>query len=304
MKRKNMLKMIIILFIWTLLLVTIPFFVSKVEENRYKNNTNYISSKFDIKTYDIVMDVDKNNKVDVIETITIDIPGDNFNGMYKSIPLWLNYSSKGKIKTKKVEITNLRAEGEKFVINKNNDSINIRIGSDRTTTDSGLHTYKIRYRYDMGKDDNKNYDELVFNIFDNYDDTKIESMSLTVNMPTDINKNNISFYQGNKINSDINYVVNENKLKANFYNYQLNNSITLNMILNDGYFIGQTDNYGFVCLIICLALIILSIYSFISWNKYGKDFNKYYQTVEFYPPDDLDPAHPSYLFPKFRGIIN
>ena len=291
MKRsKKTLKTIILLFVWSLLLVTIPFFVSNLESNRYKNNGSYISSEFNIKDYDVTMDVDKNNKVDVIETITVDIPENDFKGIYKSIPLWLKYySSDNKIKTKKVEITNLRAEGEKFVTNKNS--------SNRTTINSGLHTYKIMYRYDMGKDDNKNYDELVFNIFDNYDNTKIENMSLTINMPTNISKENINFYKENKkINSNINYSINGHTLKANILNYQLDNAITLNMFLKDGYFIGQTNNYGFICLTICLALIILSIYNFISWNKYGKDFSKYSQTVEFYPPDNLDAAQVGYIY--------
>ena len=299
MKRsKNILKTIILLFIWSLLLVTIPFVVSKIESNRYQKNKSYISSEFNIKNYDVVMDVDRNNKVDVVETITVDIPGNNFKGIYKSIPLWLKYyNSNGKIKTKKIEVTNLRAEGEKFITNKNSDSISIKIGSERTTTSSGLHTYKIMYRYDMGKDNNKNYDELIFNLFDNYDNTKINNMHLTINMPTNITKENINFFKENKnINPKIDFSVNGQTLTANISNYQLDNPLTLNMLLRDGYFIGETTNYGIICLMICLALIILSIYSFITWNKYGKDFTKYSQTVEFYPPENLDAAQIGYIY--------
>ena len=298
MKKNKNLKIIILLFVWSLLLVTIPFLVSMAMSNRYKNNGAYISSEFDIKNYDVIMEVDKNNKVDVTETITIDIPGNNFKGIYKSIPLWLKYySANGKIKTKKIEITNLRAEGEKFVTNKNSDNVSIKIGSEKTTTTSGLHTYKIMYRYDMGKDDNKDYDELIFNLFDNYDNTKIENLSLTINMPTDIIEENINFFNGNEnINSKIDYSITGKTLKANITNYQLDKAITLNMSLKEGYFVGQTDNYGVVCFIVCLALIILSIYSFISWIKYGKDFAKYTQTVEFYPPDNLDAAQVGYIY--------
>ena len=45
-RNKNKLKTIILLFVWSLLLVTIPFFVSKVELSKYKNNKAYISSEF------------------------------------------------------------------------------------------------------------------------------------------------------------------------------------------------------------------------------------------------------------------
>lgn len=297
-KRKKTLGTIILLFVWSLLLVTIPFFVSKVESNRYKNNGSYISSEFDIVNYDIVMDVDKNNKVDVIENIVVNIPGTTFNGIYKSIPLWLKYyDANGKENKKKIEITNLRAEGEKFVLNKTSDSIGIRIGSTRTTTNSGLNTYKVMYRYDMGKDTNKGFDELVFNVFDNYDGTKINNMSITLNMPNNIAENTINFFKGNeKINEKINYLIDGNTLTATLSGYQLDESVTLNMTLPDNYFVGGTDNYGMICLVICLALIILAIYSFISWEKYGKDYNKFAKTVEFYPPENLDAAQVGFIY--------
>lgn len=297
-KRKNTLETITLLFVWTLLLVIIPFFVSKVENNRFKNNGSYISSEFEIVNYDVVMDVDKNNRIDVIENIVVNLPGNNFNGIYKSIPKWLKYyNSDGKENKKKIVITNLRAEGEKFVLSETSDSIGIRIGSTRTTANPGLHTYKIMYRYNMGKDNNKDFDELVFNVFDNYDNTKIDNMSVTINMPNNIDENSINFFKENeKINSNISYTVNGNTLVARLSSYQLDDSVTLNMKLPDGYFVGGISNYGFICFIICIALVVLSIYSFCSWSKYGKDFNKYSQTVEFYPPEDLDAAQVGFIY--------
>mgnify|MGYP004617676717 CR=1 FL=1 len=297
-KRKNTLRTITLLFVWTLLLVIIPFFVSKVENNRFKNNGSYISSEFEIVNYDVVMDVDRNNRVDVTENIVVNIPGNNFNGIYKSIPKWLKYyNSDGKETKKKIVITNLRAEGEKFVLSETSDSIGIRIGSTRTTANPGLHTYKIMYRYNMGKDNNKDFDELVFNVFDNYDNTKIDNMSVTINMPNNIDDNTVNFFKDKeKINNNIDYSINGNTLVARLSSYQLDDSVTLNMKLPDGYFVGGISNYGIICFIICIALVVLSIYSFCSWSKYGKDFNKYSQTVEFYPPEDLDAAQVGFIY--------
>ena len=297
-KRSNTLKTIILLFAWTLLLVVIPFFASKIDDNSFKNNGSYISSEFEIVNYNVVMDVDKNNKADVIETIVVNVPSTNFNGIYRSIPLWLKYyNTNGRENKKKIAITSLRAEGEKFALNKTNNNIGIRIGSTRTTISSGLHTYKIMYRYDMGTDTNKGFDELIFNVFDNYNDTKIDSMSLTINMPNNIDENSINFFKKNEnINNNINYTVNGNTLVAKLSGYQLDNSVTLNIKLNDGYFVGGTTNYGIICFTICIALIILSIYSFISWLKYGKDYNKYAKTIEIYPPEGLDAAQVGFIY--------
>ena len=50
-KRNNTLKTIILLFVWTLLLVIIPFFASKIDDNSFKNNGSYISSEFEIVNY-------------------------------------------------------------------------------------------------------------------------------------------------------------------------------------------------------------------------------------------------------------
>jgi len=298
MKKNKKMKVSALLFVWSLLLISIPFFVSKVETYRYKNNGAYISSEFDIAKYDIKIDVDKNNKADVIETITVKIPGTNFNGIYKSIPTWIKYyDSNGKMNTKKVEITNLRVEGEKFELDKNVDSMGIKIGSEKTTVDKGLHTYKIMYRYDMGKDEFREYDELVFRLFDNYDDTKIDNMTFTINMPTSIDDNRIEFKKENgELESKIDYSIDGKTLKGSLNSQSLEDAVTLNMILNDGYFVGQTSNYGAICFVVCLALISLSIYSFISWSKYGKNYAKRAQTVEFYPPENLDAAQIGYIY--------
>ena len=104
-KRNNTLKTIILLFVWTLLLVIIPFFASKVENNIFKNNGSYISSEFEIVNYDVVMDVDRNNRVDVTENIVVNIPDNDFNGIYKSVPKWLKYyDSNGKKYKKKIRV--------------------------------------------------------------------------------------------------------------------------------------------------------------------------------------------------------
>ena len=297
-KKKNRLYTTIFLMIWIILLILIPFGVSIVENNNFKNNVSYISSEFNIEDYNIILDVDKDNKIDVTEQFSVNIPsGKTFNGIYKSIPLWQKYYEDNKEVKKKVKITNLRAIGEKFVLNNTSDSIGIRIGSSRTTTNSGLHTYTIKYRYDMGIDLNNNLDDLVFNVFDNYDNTAISNLNITINMPEKIAKENIAFVKKiEDITSKVNYTINEKNLNAVLSDYLLNESITVKMLLPNGYFVGGTYNYGFICLIICIGLIVISIISFILWTKHGKDYDKKCKTVEFYPPEDLDSAQIGYIY--------
>lgn len=298
LKRKNRLYTTIFLVIWTVLLVLIPLGISIIEKNNLKNNFSYISSEFDIEDYNIVLDVDRDNKIDVTEQFTVNLPsGKSFNGIYKSIPLWQKYHKNDKEIKKKAKITNLRAIGEKFVLNNTSDSIGIRIGSSRTITSSGLHTYTIKYRYDMGIDLNNNLDEMLFNVFDSFDNTTISNLNITINMPEKITNENIAFIKGTQdITNKVNYTINEKTLNAVLSGFLLNESITVKILLPNGYFVGGTYNYGLICLTICVCLIIISIISFILWIKHGKDYDKKCKTVEFYPPEDLDSAQIGYIY--------
>lgn len=295
--KKNKKKVITLLTIWIILLIIIPFITIIIQNTLSSSNNSYISSEFDIEEYNVILNVDEDNKVDVTETITIDIPSNEFNGIYKSISLWQNYYNKDLKKSKKkIIISNLRVIGEKFVLDKFNDKIGIRIGSTKTKVAKGLHTYTIKYRYNMGKDPNANFDEFVFNLFDNYDNTKINNMTATINMPKSFN-NNIMFLDGtNDITNKINYIVNGNSITININEYTIDNSLTLNFTLPNNYFVVGTYNYGILCLLICISIIIISIGSYIAWKKYSINNSKRVETVEFYAPDDLDAAQVGYIY--------
>lgn len=150
----------------------------------------------------------------------------------------------------------------------------------------------------MGKDLNKEIDELVFNVFDNYDNTSINKISITVNMPENItDTEKIYFFDKEQnITNNIKCYVEGKTINAELDKYMLKNSITLKMSLPNGYFIGSTYTYGFISLIICISLIAISIINYILWKKYGKNYEKKCQTVEFYPPEDFDSAQIGYIY--------
>lgn len=298
MKNKNRIYERSLLIIWIAILMLIPLGVKLIDQDNLKSNTSYISSEFNIENYEIILDVDKDNIMDVTEKFTVYIPENrSFNGIYKSIPLWQNYYENNNLVSKKVKITNLRAIGEKFVLENTDDNIGIRIGSNRVHTNSGQHVYTIKYRCNMGVDLNNNLDELVFNLFNSYDNTKINSLVLMINMPEAISNENVKFVKGMEdISSDVNCEIDGNTINAVLNEYLLDGPITLKMTLPDGYFVGGTYNYGVICLIICISLIIISILSFVLWIKYGKDYNKKCRTIEFYPPENLDSAQIGYIY--------
>ena len=98
------------------------------------------------------------------------------------------------------------------------------------------------------------------------------------------------------ISKAVSYTVEDKTIKINISNYELQDAFTINMKLIDGYFTSGTNNYGLISFIACIGIIIISVVSAFWWKKYGKDNKKRVQTVEFYAPDDLDPAQIGYIY--------
>lgn len=297
MKNNIKKKTIILLCLWMIVLSLVPLISTQVKNNLVRSNKTYISSDFNIKNYDVILDVDKDNKVDVTESITVDIPDDNYNGIYRSIPLYQKYYNQDSVLLeKKIQITNLRVIGEKFERDTHLDRIGIQIGSRKVSVNKGSYTYHIKYRYNMGKDDNSNYDEFVFNLFDNYDDTKISNMHVLVNMPKKFNDNIYFMKDGQDITDKVNYQINDKSLEINLNNYLLDNSITLVMSLDDHYFVGGTNNYGYISFFVCILIILISLFSIMVFKKYSQNTIRRVQTVELYAPDGLDAAQVGYIY--------
>lgn len=296
MKKNNKKRTIILLSILVFLSVLIPIFANMIKHYQIDSNNSYISSELDITSYNIVLDVNKNNKYDVTEIVTVNISDKGINGIYRIVPKWQHYYINNKQKSIKGDITNLHVIGEKFELTNRNDYQEIKIGSEKVSTSIGEHVYTIKYRYNAGIDLNNGFDILAFNLFDNYNETKIDNLNITVNMPKSFSGNVKFLNKDVDITDKVNFKVENNTLKANLTNYELVNSLTLVMTLEDNYFIGGTYNYGFLSLSLCLIIVIISIIGFITWIMYGKDNDKRVQTVEFYAPDNLDPAEIGYIY--------
>ena len=78
--------------------------------------------------------------------------------------------------------------------------------------------------------------------------------------------------------------------------YKLMSSLTVDIELPEGYFVGGSWNYGWGSFIIFMVIVGLTVWTIYKWFKYGKDFEKQAETVEFYPPDNLNAAEVGYIF--------
>ena len=291
---------------------------------------------FTIEKYDVLLDVKEDNKIDVTESITINFTSEYKHGIFKFTPLWSKYTPKnGKTIKRKAVLSNYRSIGDPFSLDVVKKKERIKIGDPYQYVGLGEKDYTIKYTYDMGEDPFNNFDELIFHAFGDYWGTEIKNASIHVNMPKSIEGYNVNFFtdkcRNEKVNDVVDYVVQDNQLIANFnsekyYQKQLDlycseayhqnsdgscdelnfdlaydpleSSLTVDIELPEGYFVGGSWNYGYRSFLVSLIIFFLTGFTIYKWIKYGKDYEKKAQTVEFYPPDNLNAAEIGYIYNK------
>ena len=285
--------------------------ISISTNNYYKNSDAGVGGGdggFTIEDYDIDLDVSEKNTIKVKESINVNFTEAGHHGIYKFIPVWLQYTNKdGETESRKAKISSLRAVGEDY----SNDTVNgksrIRIGSASVTLPTGEHHYNIEYIYDLGGDPYDGYDEFIFHAFGDYWSTPINNPSVTVHFPKDVSDiKDIHFYADKKRNKEITDEFDFYTSKDTLYikakpGFKLEKSLTISVVLPEGFFKSAESNYSFVSLSLCVTVIIMAVISFFVWLLHGKDFDKGVETVEFYPPDGLDVSDIGYIYSKDSG---
>ena len=298
---------------WTsfgLLLIGFLILFLSVIVHEVEMNSNYESSTadgFTIEKFDIDMNVNESNSIDIKEKITVNFYEENHHGIYRFIPSWLKYTNKdGVTESRQSKISNLKAVGENYTTDTVNGKTRIKIGDPYYTLPTGEHTYEINYTYNMGSDPYDNFDEFIFHAFGDFWGTPIINATITVHMPKDFDESKIKFFSDKQREEDITsfviYEVKDNTIYAKVNpDYSLSKSLTVDIELPENYFTNNVNTYGYTSLTLCLICIIFAIITFVLWLKNGKNYSKVPETVEFYPPEGLDAADIGYLNKKDTG---
>ena len=301
---------------WSIILLSLGFismagFGASILINKANKSATVNSSPadgFTIEKFEMVMNVDESNSIDIKEFITVNFYEEGHHGIYRFIPSWLEYTNKdGITQSRQSKLSNLRSVNDNYTIDTVSGKKRIKIGDANYTLPTGLHTYEIDYTYDMGSDPYKGFDEFIFHAFGDYWGTEIKNASITINLPKSFDvQNKIKFfadkYRKLDITQFVNYSVNGNTIYASVSsNYSLNGALTIDVELPEGYFVNGSNNYGMKSLLLCISCIAFAILTIILWMKKGKDLDKVPETVEFYPPDNLDAAEIGYLHKNDTG---
>ena len=250
-----------------------------------------------IDTYNITIDVNKDNSFDIKEELLVYF-NTSKHGIYRNIPMRNNVERlNGTTSNNYVNITDVKTNPASTISSSSGNYV-IRLGDESTLVD-GYQTYTIEYNYNIGKDPLKDKDEFYFNIIGpEWVDTVIERVNFTINMPTEFDESLLGFSSGSvtSTSNNVYYEVDGNTITGYSYTpiYE-GDALTIRLELPEGYFSEAKSIYGsnitlsFILPIGCL-LIVLAIFYLKCLRRRVID------PIEFYPPDDYNSLEIAFLY--------
>lgn len=281
-----------ILFIMLAIILFAGIFNPVSESNKiyaYDKNSEY---SFEITNYYVNINVNENNVYNITERISV-----KFNilqhGIIRHIPIVNNVErSDGSYEKNVAIISNIKVNNKYSTSVDNNYKV-LKIG-DEDTYANATETYVISYDYNLGKDKNKNFDELYFNIIGTEWTAPIHNASFTINMPKDFDESKLAIYTGRfgSVDDDIEYTVTNNVISGHTTS-ALNaySGITIRMQLEENYFskaVSTIDIANAISLSLVILITLFAMFILLKFNYKAK--NGVISTVEFYPPDKLNSA--------------
>ena len=290
---------------------TLLFFISCFVFLLFGLNTNEIKAEndFTIQNYDININVNENNVLDIKETIHVYFYNRR-HGIYRTIPTINNVRREdGTINQRPALVTNIKVNN-KYTKNTYDDCVELVIG-DEDKYVYGYVTYVISYKYNLGPDTLENVDEFYFNPIGSYWTTDIKNANIEVNMPKNFDNDKLIVRHGkNGIDSTekITYSIIGNQIKILATNLEYSEAVSIRVELPEGYFTNKNylhENFFDVFIGIILPILLLLVV-IILWHKKGRD-EKPVEPISFYPPKGYNSFEIGYLYkgkPNRKHVIS
>jgi uncharacterized membrane protein YgcG len=260
----------------------------------FANAESYVT-----KNYDVQLDLYENNSFTVTENIKVEFT-EARHGLYRYIPYTgtttRQVAGKTVLEKYRMKISDVHVEGYDYETYKENGNLVIRIGREDVFVE-GPQEYRIRYRCTLYDDENEVFDSLYWNILPAGWPTPIDASSMTVQMPKEFNSDMAEFIAGAYGQTDMEAVrwdTDGRTMNANTTRIlNAGEGVTLNVILPEGYFIGEKTTTWMKWLMM-LLIIVAPLLSILLWFLFGRD-PRMVRTVEFYPPEGVNPAELGYI---------
>lgn len=251
----------------------------------------YTTEKFDVD-----VTVGEDNSYAFSESVTV-----NFDKQQHGIYVYVPTTGMSGVQTDKLQIHDQRdpemdnewVKDWNYEVYDDGGKRVFQIG-DADTTVTGRQKYEFGYRMRIVDDKDTTKDFMYIDLLPTGWETAIDSTKIRVRMPKSIDEDEIQVYADAYGGEDVvtnvwwDYNAEENIITITGKNLEQGVGITVFCLLPEGYWVDQL-NYDGVLSLIPILCIVIGAASLILWLIFGRD-KKIIPTVEFYPPDGLNPA--------------
>ncbi len=268
---------------------------------------------YTIEAYDIKIDVAENNVFTIVETISVDFSLAS-HGIYRTIPTIYTVLREDGSKTKHRTIFSLNTlyyqvngNEKKYTYHEKTSSskdIELQIGHEDILLENNV-VYTIGYTLNLGQDLVKGEDELYFNLIGDEWGTTIDNVTFSIKMPKDFDESPIGFtwgsYNPDEDTRRVYHTVNNNVISGYFDGVlQAGQALTIRTALEEGYFVGASDNWkdNWVWILYVLPIVLI-VAVVVMWFLFGRDDTPI-APVSFYPPEGMNSNDAGYFY---RGKV-
>ena len=293
-------KSILVVLTIVIVMLGIVAFISRAQFEEVTEDTGY-----HISSYDIEIDVDEYRTCTVTENIVAEFESYS-SGITRIIPethtVYRTDGSSTKVEAVVSDfkiLYNGHKENRIYSDYRSNGQYVVELGCDNPTIYT-VHHYFFTYKYVLGNDAPKGYDEFYYNLIGDNWDTKIYNITFNIELPKNFNyQNNIFGYYGkfgsdsnlkDNVNATFDTNVKDNKVVITGSLNQLNafEALTVRAEMEDGYFNTTSDTSFVFYLILIGILLVFLLVVIILWRILGKD-HELVKPINFYPPNNMDP---------------
>ncbi|MFA5447428.1 MAG: DUF2207 domain-containing protein [Sphaerochaeta sp.] len=246
---------------------------------------------YHFERFEMAVDVSLDNSYAIEERITANFSTPR-HGIYREIPIQF-----GNVRTK---VEDLKSSDPITRDSSSSSWVTFRLGSaDRTV--QGIKEYVLSYRYSIGDDRNKEYDELYFNLLGDGWQAPIAEFLFSVTFPKPIDPSMV-FVTGGRRGSTTEratFVISEDRMRivGRAVNLVPGEAITLRVQMEEGYFsevIPFVDWTAAATIASVVAVILMLVHGFVLFGRYGRE-EVFVPVVRYEAPTDLSPLEVGYL---------
>lgn len=250
---------------------------------------------YDIRHYDVLIDVDEDNNYHITETIDVEFYSPR-HGIYRDIPTLRNGIQHPLRKIKVIDPKTGDRYGKD--ITSTAEQTRIQIGDADIYVD-GFQTYEISYTYVGGMDYDTTMDEFYFNVIGDNWDANIDQVTFTIHMPEAFNPDSVNVTSGtfgSTATNQVVFTVDGTTITGETTTPLYREFVTVALPLEEGYYTGVSNSINFFGFAL-LTLFTIAI-SFLAFkkNRELKSTDHIIPVVQFRPPSGFNAAEIAYIY--------